>query len=64
MTFDDDHETPDTFTATIGGLRQVDAGDSVVVRFPPEAIHVFDADSGEAVLNRSLDTAEGVDLVL
>ncbi|MXR19369.1 ABC transporter ATP-binding protein [Halobacterium bonnevillei] len=64
MTFDDDHETPDTFTATIGGLRQVDAGDSVVVRFPPEAIHVFDAGSGEAVLNRSLDTAEGVDLVL
>jgi multiple sugar transport system ATP-binding protein len=64
MTFDDDHETPDTFTATIGGLRQFDAGDSVVVRFPPEAVHVFDADSGEAVLNRSLDTTEGVDLVL
>ncbi|MCD2204353.1 ABC transporter ATP-binding protein [Halobacterium sp. KA-6] len=64
MTFDADRDEPETFTATIGGLRRVDEGDTVVVRFPPEAVHFFDADTGDAVLNRSLDTVEDVDPVL
>ncbi|WP_336037388.1 ABC transporter ATP-binding protein [Halobacterium yunchengense] len=54
----------ETFTATIDGLRQATAGDDVTVRFPPEAVHVFDAKTGDALLNRSLEDAEGVELVL
>ncbi len=64
MTFDADRDNPETFTATIGGLRRVEEGDTVVVRFPPEAVHLFDGDTGEAVLNRSLDTVEDVEPLL
>ncbi|MFB6268620.1 MAG: ABC transporter ATP-binding protein [Halobacterium sp.] len=64
MRFASEPEDAPTFTATIGGLRQATAGESATVRFPPEAIHLFDADSGDAILNRSLEDAEGVDLVL
>lgn len=64
MTFDADRDNPKTFTATIGGLRRVEEGDTVVVRFPPEAVHLFDGDTGEAVLNRSLDTVEDVEPLL
>jgi multiple sugar transport system ATP-binding protein len=64
MTFDADHELPETFTATIEGLRRVEEGDTVTARFPPEAVHLFDARTGQAVLNRSLTTAEDAETVL
>jgi multiple sugar transport system ATP-binding protein len=64
LRFGGEPEDTPTFTATIGGLRQAHAGDSTTVRFPPEAIHLFDARTGDAVLNRSLADAEGVDIVV
>jgi len=54
----------ETFTATIDGLRQAIEGDDVTVRFPPESVHIFDATTGDALLNRTLEDAEGAELVL
>ncbi|MFC7096087.1 ABC transporter ATP-binding protein [Halobaculum marinum] len=45
----------DPFVATVGGMRQIDGGEHVVARFPEDAIHLFDAASGEALHNRSLE---------
>jgi multiple sugar transport system ATP-binding protein len=42
--------------ATVGGFTQVATDDSVVVRIPEDAIHVFDRESGEALHNRSLES--------
>ncbi|WP_160135774.1 ABC transporter ATP-binding protein [Halococcus salsus] len=50
-----------TFVATIGGLRRVKAGQPTVARIPEEAIHLFDADTGRALRNRSLENAELVE---
>ncbi|QCJ46649.1 ABC transporter ATP-binding protein [Haloprofundus sp. MHR1] len=47
-----------TFVATIGGMRSVEAGQPVVARIPESAIHLFDAESGEALQNRTLDELE------
>ncbi|MCU4753355.1 sn-glycerol-3-phosphate ABC transporter ATP-binding protein UgpC [Halobacteria archaeon AArc-curdl1] len=44
-----------SFTATVHGFHSVDAGTRVTVRFPESAIHLFDAETGEAVHNRSLE---------
>ena len=43
--------------ATVDGLRRVREGRRVTVGLPSNAIHVFDAESGEAVRNRSLEAA-------
>jgi multiple sugar transport system ATP-binding protein len=48
---EDDH----AFVAMIGGMRSVRAGQSVVARIPESAIHLFDAVTGEAIRNRSVD---------
>jgi multiple sugar transport system ATP-binding protein len=61
LTFDRNVEEPRTFTATISGLRDVRAGEPVVATIPPEAVHLFDAESGSALHNRSLDTEEMTD---
>ncbi|RJT04904.1 ABC transporter ATP-binding protein [Halococcus sp. IIIV-5B] len=50
-----------TFVATIGGLRQVEAGQPAIARIPEEAIHLFDSDTGQALRNRSLENAELVE---
>ncbi|WP_327051772.1 ABC transporter ATP-binding protein [Halomicrococcus gelatinilyticus] len=47
-----------TFVATVGGMQAVDAGESVVARIPEDAIHLFDAETGEALKNRDLDATE------
>jgi multiple sugar transport system ATP-binding protein len=56
-------DAPDgeTFIATISGMRSVSSGDSVVATIPPDAIHLFDDRTGEALKNRSLDDVDGVD---
>ena len=61
LTFDAMAAGSETFTATVSGLRQLQAGDSVVVGFPPEAIHLFDSDTEQALHNRSLETAEAAE---
>jgi multiple sugar transport system ATP-binding protein len=58
LTFDRNVEEPRTFTATISGLRNVRAGEPVVATIPPEAVHLFDPESGAALHNRSLETDE------
>ncbi len=64
LTFDRDVDEPVTFTATVSGLRQLRAGDSVVATFPPEAIHLFDADTESALHNRSLDVPEATEQIV
>jgi multiple sugar transport system ATP-binding protein len=49
------------FTATVGGMIDIESGDEVVVALPEDAIHVFDAGSGEALRNRRLETVEGAE---
>jgi multiple sugar transport system ATP-binding protein len=44
--------------ATVDGLRRIDNGTDVAASIPPDAIHVFDDRSGEALHSRSLDDAE------
>ncbi|WP_224449511.1 ABC transporter ATP-binding protein [Haloprofundus salilacus] len=56
LSFTADSET--TFVATIGGMRSVEGGQPVVAHIPESAIHLFDAESGEALKNRSLDELE------
>ncbi|WP_433627148.1 ABC transporter ATP-binding protein [Halomicrococcus sp. NG-SE-24] len=46
-----------TFVVTLGGMRTVEAGEEVVARIPEETIHLFDAETGEALRNRVLDTS-------
>jgi len=63
-TFDPDAADSRTFTATISGLRRIDAGDAVVATFPPAAIHLFETDTGAALHNRSLDTVAETEQLL
>ena len=58
LTFDRGVDEPETFTATISGLRQIEAGEPVVVTLPPESVHLFDAETGVALHNRSLETTD------
>ena len=64
LTFDRGVDEPVTFTATVSRLRQLQAGDSVVATFPPEAIHLFDADTEAALHNRSLDVPEATEQIV
>jgi multiple sugar transport system ATP-binding protein len=50
-----------TLVATVGGLRRIEAGQPVVARIPEDAIHLFDAETGDALRNRKLDGAEAVE---
>ncbi|MEM4781467.1 MAG: ATP-binding cassette domain-containing protein, partial [Halalkalicoccus sp.] len=43
------------FVATVGGMRRISAGETVTVRLPEDAIHLFDRASGEALHNRRLE---------
>ncbi|WP_114577092.1 ABC transporter ATP-binding protein [Saliphagus sp. LR7] len=48
--------TNDTdFVASIEGMRRLKEGETVGVSFPEESIHLFDAESGEALRNRRLE---------
>ncbi|SEV89828.1 ABC transporter ATP-binding protein [Halobacterium jilantaiense] len=62
MTFDGAAEDREKFVAAVGGLERVDEGARVVARFPPEAVHLFDADTGRALHNRSLEAVEDPEL--
>jgi multiple sugar transport system ATP-binding protein len=48
-------EGAETLIATASGFTRISAGDEVIARFPEDAIHVFDRESGEALHNRSLE---------
>jgi multiple sugar transport system ATP-binding protein len=44
--------------ATVSGMRQVEPRQDVVARIPEDAIHLFDRETGEALHNRELESAE------
>ncbi|ESP90218.1 ABC transporter ATP-binding protein [Candidatus Halobonum tyrrellensis] len=48
-------ENPETFVAIVNGMSRVEAGEPVVAHVPEDAVHLFDADSGDALRNRVLD---------
>ncbi|MFD1645655.1 ABC transporter ATP-binding protein [Haloarchaeobius litoreus] len=60
LTFDPDAAEPETFIATTGGMNRVEAGQPMVAHIPEDAIHLFDAATGEAVKNRSLDDTAAI----
>ncbi|WP_247000533.1 ABC transporter ATP-binding protein [Halosolutus gelatinilyticus] len=53
-----DGESDATAIATIDGMSRVEAGQRVVAHIPEDAIHVFDAESGEALHNRRVESTE------
>jgi multiple sugar transport system ATP-binding protein len=59
LRFADAPEAP-TFIIAISGMRNVSSGDRVVATIPPDAIHLFDNRTGEALKNRSLAAVDGV----
>ena len=52
--------TDETFTSTIDGMRHLTGGQGVTVSFPEDALHLFDAATGEALRNRVVDNVEQV----
>ncbi|WP_436925179.1 ABC transporter ATP-binding protein [Halosimplex amylolyticum] len=50
-------------TVMIDGMRYLSAGQEVGVRFPPDAIHLFDATTGESLHNRNLESVETVEQI-
>jgi len=52
--------TDETFTATVDGMRHLTGGQDVSVSFPEDAIHLFDAATGEALRNRIVEEVEQV----
>ena len=54
-------EKEHSFVATVGGMRSIEPGQPAVARIPEEAIHLFDAETGMALKNRSLDELESTE---
>jgi multiple sugar transport system ATP-binding protein len=51
------------FTATVGGMRSLSGGQEVGVRFPEDALHLFDADTGDALRNRIIENLDQVEQI-
>lgn len=52
------------YTANFAGDLAIEAGDEVQIRLPEEYIHVFDAETGEAVLNRQAPIESRTDAII
>lgn len=48
----------ETFVATVGGIKRLDSGQTVVTHIPESAIHLFDREDGTALKNRELGSLE------
>ena len=57
-----DSADKETFIATVSGMQRTESGDTVVVRIPEDAIHIFDATTDEALKNRSLSELDAVEV--
>lgn len=55
LAFPDSSSTTEDLMAIVDGMRQIDADTSVTVHIPPEAVHVFESASGDALHNRLLE---------
>ncbi|MCU4801953.1 sn-glycerol-3-phosphate ABC transporter ATP-binding protein UgpC [Halobacteria archaeon HArc-gm2] len=51
------------FTATVGGMRSLSGGQEVGVRFPEDALHLFDGHSGDALRNRIVEDLDQVEQI-
>ncbi|SFS11331.1 carbohydrate ABC transporter ATP-binding protein, CUT1 family [Halomicrobium zhouii] len=51
------------FTATVGGMRSLSGGQDVGVRFPEDALHLFDGHSGDALRNRIVEDLDQVEQI-
>jgi multiple sugar transport system ATP-binding protein len=56
-----DMEESRTFVATVDGLHHVETGQPTIARIPENAIHLFDADTGNALRNRIIEDIETVE---
>jgi multiple sugar transport system ATP-binding protein len=59
---DDSVSESQTVIATVSGMRHVESGERLAVRFPEEAVHLFDGETGAALKSRSLDDVDSVKL--
>jgi multiple sugar transport system ATP-binding protein len=59
---DDSVSESQTVIATVSGMRRVESGERLAVRFPEEAVHLFDGETGAALKSRSLDDVDSVKL--
>ncbi|SFS95861.1 ABC transporter ATP-binding protein [Halostagnicola kamekurae] len=55
---DDASLETESMIATVGGMRQFESGQRVTAHIPEDAIHIFDASTGEALHNRRLEPVE------
>ncbi|GAB7017302.1 ABC transporter ATP-binding protein [Halostagnicola bangensis] len=55
---EDSSREAESIIATIGGMRQFESGQTVTAHIPEDAIHLFHGETGEALHNRRLETAE------
>jgi len=53
-----------TFVATVGGMHRIEAGQSITVRFPEDAVHIFESRTGTALQNRQLSATEEPELTI
>ena len=51
----------ETFVATVGGMQQLDSGQTAVAHIPESAIHLFDVTDGQALKNRDLEDLDEKD---
>ena len=58
--FEDPSAEEGTLTATVDGMRSLDWGEEVGVQFPEDTIHLFDAETGDALHNRNLTDVEQI----
>jgi multiple sugar transport system ATP-binding protein len=54
-------EKEHSFVATVGGMRSIEPGQPAIARIPEDAVHLFDAETGIALQNRSLDELESAE---
>ncbi|ADB63310.1 ABC transporter related protein (plasmid) [Haloterrigena turkmenica DSM 5511] len=57
LTHAEDEASHDAIRAVTDGMHIVNAGESVIVTIEPDAVHVFDGETGEVLRNRRLETA-------
>ncbi|UPM42842.1 ABC transporter ATP-binding protein [Halocatena salina] len=55
LTFPHSSSETDDLIAVADGMRRIDTDSDILVHIPPEAIHVFDAETGDALHNRRLE---------
>ncbi|WP_435095326.1 ABC transporter ATP-binding protein [Halarchaeum sp. P4] len=58
LDFGRERSMDDSLIGIADGMRRIEEGDTVTVHLPIDAVHVFDAETGEALHNRRVDFSE------